>query len=184
MPRIELGLYAPEAYVIPLYHIPLSEPGLSFRTIPDASRYFHPEAGIYLEHMQTLILAGIAFPIMLVLDLIWIGVVAQGFYRSQLGSMLRLDVLWPAAIAFYVIFALAIAFFVLIPAISMKSLTHALLAGAFLGLAAYAAYDFTNLATITGWPLPLTFVDLLWGTVVTALTSVSAYVIATRFLGY
>ena len=22
MPRIELGLYAPEAYVIPLYHIP------------------------------------------------------------------------------------------------------------------------------------------------------------------
>lgn len=134
--------------------------------------------------MQTLILAGIAFPIMLVIDLIWIGFLAQGFYRAQLGSMLRLDVMWPAAIAFYVIYALAVAFFVLTPAISMKSLMHALLAGAFLGLAAYATYDLTNLATITGWPLPLTFVDLLWGVVVTALTSVSTYLIATKLLGY
>jgi uncharacterized membrane protein len=134
--------------------------------------------------MQTLILAGIAFPMLLIVDLIWIGLVAQGFYRAQLGSMLRLDVMWPAAIAFYVIYALAIAFFVLMPAISMKSLTHALLAGAFLGFAAYATYDLTNLATITGWPLPLTIVDLIWGTVFTALTSVSVYLIATKFLSY
>ena len=121
---------------------------------------------------------------LLIVDLIWIGLVAQGFYRAQLGSMLRLDVMWPAAIAFYVIYALAIAFFVLVPAISMKSLTHALLAGAFLGFAAYATYDLTNLATITGWPLPLTIVDLIWGTVFTALTSVSVYLIATKFLSY
>jgi uncharacterized membrane protein len=134
--------------------------------------------------MQTLILAGIAFPVMVVLDLLWIGLVAQGFYRSQLGALLRPDVFWPAAIAFYVIFALAIAYFVVMPSISMKSLTHALLAGAFLGLAAYAVYDFTNLATITGWPLPVTVIDLVWGAVVTALTSASAYVIATRVLGY
>ncbi|HRH55776.1 MAG TPA: DUF2177 family protein [Candidatus Paceibacterota bacterium] len=134
--------------------------------------------------MQTLTLAGIAFPIMLVLDLLWIGVIGSGFYRAQLGSMLRQDVVWPAAIAFYIIYALAVAFFVLTPAITAKSIMHALLAGAFLGLAAYAAYDFTNLATITDWPLPLTFVDLLWGVVVTAVTSVATYFIATRFLGY
>ena len=133
--------------------------------------------------MQTLILAGIAFPVMLVLDLLWI-TVAQGFYREQLGSMLRLDTLWPAALAFYAIFALAIAFFAVMPAINVKSFTHSLLAGAFLGLAAYAAYGFTNLATLTGWPLPLTFVDLLWGTVVTAVTSVMTYIVATRLLGY
>ena len=28
MPRIELGLYAPEAYVIPLYHGPVGLPGV------------------------------------------------------------------------------------------------------------------------------------------------------------
>lgn len=134
--------------------------------------------------MQTLILAAIAFPIMLILDLIWIGLVGAGFYRSQLGSMLRPDVVWPAAIAFYVIYALAVAFFVIAPAIGVHSVVRVLLTGAFFGLAAYAAYDLSNLATITGWPLPLTFVDLAWGTFFTAVTSGIVYYIATKFLGY
>ena len=134
--------------------------------------------------MQTLILAAIAFPIMIVIDLIWIGVVGAGFYRSQLGSMLRPDVVWPAAIAFYVIYALAISFFVVAPAIGVHSFVRVLLTGAFLGLAAYAAYDLSNLATLTGWPLPLTFVDLAWGTFFTAFTSGAVYLIATKFLNY
>lgn len=134
--------------------------------------------------MQTLILAAVAFPIMLVLDLLWIGLVGAGFYKSQLGSMLRPDVLWPAAIAFYVIYAIAIAFFVLLPAIGVQSMTRALLAGALLGLAAYAAYDLTNLATMTGWPLPLTFVDIAWGVALTTITSAATYYVATKFLGY
>jgi len=134
--------------------------------------------------MQTLILAAIAFPIMLVLDLLWIGVVGSGFYRSQLGSMLRPDVVWPAAFAFYVIYALAVAFFVIVPSIGVHSVMRVLLTGAFFGLAAYAAYDLSNLATITGWPLPLTFVDLAWGTFFTAATSGIVYYIGTKFLGY
>ena len=134
--------------------------------------------------MQTLILAGLAFPIMFVLDLLWIGVVGNGFYRSQLGSMLRNDVVWPAALAFYVIYALAVAFFVIAPAIGVHSMLRVVLTAAFFGLAAYAAYDLTNLATLTGWPLPLTFVDLAWGMFVTTVTSVATYLIATKFLGY
>ncbi|HEY0979623.1 MAG TPA: DUF2177 family protein [Candidatus Paceibacterota bacterium] len=134
--------------------------------------------------MQTLILAAVAFPIMFVLDLLWIGVVGQGFYRTQLGSMLRQDIVWPAALGFYVIYALAIAFFVLAPALATRSLMHAVLAGAFLGLAAYAAYDLTNLATLTDWPLPLTLVDLAWGVAVTAITSAAAYLIAARFIAH
>jgi uncharacterized membrane protein len=135
-------------------------------------------------NMQTLILAGIALPIMLVLDLLWIGVIGQGFYRAQLGSMMRLDVLWPAAIAFYVIYAIAIAYFVLIPGISIHSFMRVLVAGALLGLAAYAAYDLTNLATLTGWPLTVTIVDILWGVIVTTATSAATYLIATKVLGY
>lgn len=134
--------------------------------------------------MQTLILAAVAFPIMFILDLLWIGVVGAGFYKSQLGSMLRPDVIWPAALAFYVIYALAVAFFVILPGVEAGSVLRVALTAAFFGLAAYAAYDLTNLATVTGWPLPLTFVDLLWGIVVTAVTSVSTYLIATKFLGY
>jgi uncharacterized membrane protein len=134
--------------------------------------------------MQTLIVAAVVFPIMFVIDLIWIGGVASGFYRSQLGSMLRPDIVWPAALAFYVIFALALAFFVIMPAVQAQSLTRLILTAAFFGLVTYATYDLTNLATITGWPLPLTFVDLAWGTFMTVLTSVGAYFVATKFLGY
>jgi uncharacterized membrane protein len=134
--------------------------------------------------MQTLVLAAIALPIMLILDFIWIGFVGAGFYRAQLGSMLRPDVVWPAAIAFYLIYALAVSFFVIAPSIGVHSIMRALLTGAFFGLAAYAAYDLSNLATITGWPLPLTFVDLAWGTFFTAVTSASVYYIATKFLSY
>jgi len=134
--------------------------------------------------MQTLILAAIAFPIMLVLDLLWIGVVGNSFYRAQLGSMLRPDILWPAAIAFYVIYTLALSYFVITPGVSTQSLLKVALVGAFFGLAAYAAYDFTNLATVPNWPLPLTFVDLAWGALVTAVSSGATYLIATKLLNY
>jgi uncharacterized membrane protein len=134
---------------------------------------------------KTLVLALIAFPLMLALDLLWIGVLAAGFYRMQLGSMLLPDVLWPAALGFYVIYALAVSFFVLKPAFEKgASMGRVFLTGAFLGFAAYAAYDLTNLATITGWPLPLTIVDLLWGTLATALVSVATYLVAKKLLRY
>lgn len=133
-------------------------------------------------HMQTFLFAALAFPIMLVLDLLWIGVVGNGFYRSQIGFIMRPDVFWPAALAFYVIYALALAFFVVGPAVEAKSLTTALLTGAFLGLAAYAAYDLTNWATLSDWPVAVTFVDLAWGTVVSAVSAGGAYLLATRVL--
>lgn len=43
--------------------------------------------------------------------------------------------------------------------------------GAFFGLAMYAAYDLTNLATLKGWPVLVTVVDLVWGSAVTAATA-------------
>lgn len=135
--------------------------------------------------MQTLILAGIAFPILFVIDLLWIGVIGNGFYKSQLGSLMRPDVVWPAALLFYVIYVLAIALFVLSPAFAhQSSLLQVAVMGALFGLAAYATYDLTNLATLKDWPLALTLVDLTWGSFVTALTSASVYLIATTFLGY
>lgn len=134
--------------------------------------------------MQTLILAAVAFPIMFVLDLLWIGLIGNGFYRSQLGALMRPDIVWPAALAFYVIYAVAVAFFVISPSLIENSLIRAILAGAFFGLAAYAAYDLTNLATIKDWPPLVSFVDLAWGAFVTAATAGATYLIATRFLGY
>lgn len=133
--------------------------------------------------MQTLILSAITFPVLIVLDLIWIGGIGNSFYRTHMGSMFRPDIVYPAALAFYVAYALALAFFVVTPNLH-GSLWRVVLVGAFFGFAAYATYDFTNWATLTGWPPIVSIVDLAWGTFATAVTSSAVYLIATKVLGY
>ena len=48
------------------------------------------------------------------------------------------------------------------------------------GLTAYATYDLTNLAVIKNWPVKITFIDLLWGSTVTTLTTISVLYIFAR----
>jgi uncharacterized membrane protein len=48
---------------------------------------------------------------------------------------------------------------------------NALFFGALLGLVSYATYDLTNLATLKDWPLIVTVVDLIWGTVLGGVVS-------------
>ena len=61
-----------------------------------------------------------------------------------------------------------------------QSWVHALLYGALFGLVTYATYDLTNLATVKDWPLLVTLVDLVWGSVLAASVSVITYLIANR----
>ena len=85
--------------------------------------------------------------------MLWLGVVARGFYRRQLGGLLADQVNWAAAIVFYLLYIAGIVFFVTLPAARAGSLARALATGAFFGLVAYATYDLTNLATLKGWPV-------------------------------
>jgi len=70
--------------------------------------------------------------------------------------------------------------FVVVPALEKGSWVRALLFGALFGLITYATYDLTNLATLKDWPLVVTVVDLIWGTVLAASVSVGTYVIAAK----
>lgn len=106
--------------------------------------------------------------IFLVLDLLWLGVVARGFYRGQLGALMRPDVQWGAAILFYFLYAAGIVVLAVEPGLARGSVARAAFLGGVLGLVAYAAYDLTNLATLAGFPARLVAVDLVWGTVLTA----------------
>ena len=51
---------------------------------------------------------------------------------------------------------------------------RAALYGALFGLCAYATYDLSNLATLRGWPVSVTVVDMAWGAVVTAAATMAA----------
>lgn len=125
-------------------------------------------------------LYAIALPVFFAIDLLWIGVVAKGFYAKQIGSLLKPDVNWAAAILFYLLFIVGLVVFVITPAVEKNSWINALLFGALFGLVCYATYDLTNLALAKDWPLLVTIVDLIWGAVLAASVSMITYFIATK----
>ena len=119
----------------------------------------------------------ISIPIFIFFDLMWIGVVAKGFYQSHLGYLLG-EVNWMAAVFFYVIFLAGLTFFATLPSLD-GSLIRGILLGGFFGLVTYATYDLTNHATIQGWPLAITVVDMLWGAVLGAIVTTLARLVYT-----
>ena len=125
-------------------------------------------------------LYSVAVVIFLIIDLIWLGVVARSFYQTQIGHLMRPTVNWAAAAAFYLLFVLGIVVLSVMPAIERQSLTHAIILGGLLGLVTYAAYDLTNLATLEGFPLKVALVDLVWGTVLCATVSTMTFLISKR----
>ena len=116
----------------------------------------------------------------LLLDMVWLGLVARSFYRSQLGNMLASDVRWLPAVLFYMLFVAAILVFAVVPAVQQQSAGRAALLGAFFGLVAYAAYDLTNLATMEGFPVVVAVVDMTWGSVLSASVATVGYLVASR----
>ena len=122
----------------------------------------------------------IALPVFFAIDMIWLAVVAKNFYQKQIGFLMKPDINWLAAIIFYLLFIFGLIIFVITPAMVKQSWVHALLFGALFGLVTYATYDLTNLATVKDWPLLVTVVDLVWGSVLAASVSVITYLIANR----
>jgi uncharacterized membrane protein len=116
---------------------------------------------------QFVLLAGISVPIFIVLDLLWLGVVAKSFYQAKLVHLLG-PVVWPAAIAFYAVFITGLTYFATYPAVMHSSLREAMYLGAMYGFFTYATYDLTNHATLRSWPLSVTIVDIVWGTLLGA----------------
>lgn len=124
----------------------------------------------------------IAFAAFFVIDMLWLGVVARGFYRRRLGTLMRRDVNWFAAAVFYLIFIAGLVVFVIDPAVDAGSWSDAIVRGGFFGLVTYATYDLTNLATLRDWPLALTFVDIAWGIVLASSVAGITYWVGTEFV--
>lgn len=123
----------------------------------------------------------LSVPILVAFDLLWLGVVMKDFYRSQIGHLLSPSIGWGAAVVFYLIFTAGLFYFAVAPAAAKQSLTAALMAGALFGFFAYATYDLTNMATLLRWPLAVTVVDILWGTVLGGVLASAGYVLFTFF---
>jgi len=121
--------------------------------------------GIYFAFLITLI----------TVDLVWLLGIAKNLYREEMGDLMASEPKLLAGLAFYLIYALGVCIFVIAPALSKQSLMHALQYGALFGFFCYMTYDLTNLAVIRDFPTKLAFIDMAWGSLVTALTAGLAY---------
>ncbi|MFB2551055.1 DUF2177 family protein [Ensifer soli] len=133
--------------------------------------------------MKTLLIAYAGtFLSLLAVDAVWLGLVARTFYRDQLGALMLPSPNFTIAAIFYLFFAVAIVVLAVLPGVRGGSIMTAIGFGAILGLAAYGTYDITNLATLKGWPVTVTVVDMAWGTFVTALAAGCGF-LAVRLFG-
>jgi len=119
----------------------------------------------------------ITLVVFLVLDMLWLGIIAKSIYQKYLGGFLTDNVNWTAAIVFYLIYVVGISIFAIYPSVNKGSVYHAILMGALFGFFTYATYDLTNLATLKSWPLTIVFIDIIWGSVLSALVSFSGFYI-------
>ena len=110
--------------------------------------------------------------------MIWLLVIAKKMYQSEMGDLMASEPNLVAGVAFYVLYAIGICIFVLVPALSKQSWSDAVLYGALFGFFCYMTYDLTNLAVIRNFPTQLAFIDMAWGTFVTAAVSGFAYWVA------
>jgi uncharacterized membrane protein len=109
-----------------------------------------------------------------IIDFIWLLGIAKNLYRDDMGSLMASEPKLLAGLGFYLLYALGASIFVILPAISKQSLLYAVQYGALFGFFCYMTYDLTNLAVIRDFPMRLAFVDIVWGSAVTAASSAIA----------
>lgn len=121
----------------------------------------------------------ITFAAFIVIDLIWLGIVAQPLYDHFIGEFLRESPNWYSALAFYSLFVAGVLYFAVDPALRQKSRRYAFKNGALFGFFTYMTYELTNHAVLEGWPFGIVLIDIAWGTVLGGATAVLAYSLLT-----
>lgn len=117
--------------------------------------------------------------VMMALDVLWIGIVARPLYARGIGHLMAEHPNFVAAIAFYLLYAIGLMAFVVLPR-APGAWRMAAAWGAAFGFMAYMTYDLTNMATLRDWPLALSFIDVAWGCVATGLAATAGKLVADR----
>ena len=121
------------------------------------------------------------FGVMVVLDMVWLGVVAKSFYQEGIGHLMAEKPVFSVAAVFYAVYAIGLVFFAVVATESAPGYAKTALYGGLFGFFAYATYDLTNLATLKNWPVGLALLDMAWGTVVSAVSAVAGKAALDRF---
>lgn len=123
----------------------------------------------------------ISLVVLLVLDAVWIGVLARGFYRRELNKILKPRPYMPAVFMLYAVLAASFAYFAVLPGIEAQSLYLSLSNGFILGAAIFGLYSLSTFSLINGWSRWLAVVDFIWGLALSLVTAGGTYLLFLLF---
>ena len=118
---------------------------------------------------------------LVVIDLVWLGVIAKPMYQAGIGHLMADKPNLIAAFFFYALFPIGLMIFAILPESDTATWQHTAFLAALFGFFAYATYDLTNLATLKNYPLQLALVDMLWGSLVSAIAATVGKLVLNRF---
>jgi uncharacterized membrane protein len=114
---------------------------------------------------------GIALVLFLILDAIWLGIVARGFYAARIGDLLLEQPRWGVAAVFYALYVVGLVWFAISVGMAQQSWQAGALNGALFGFFAYLTYNATNLSVLKGYDPVVAIVDTSWGTLLGAVVA-------------
>ncbi len=109
----------------------------------------------------------ISYPIYIILDFVWFGILMRDTYKFYLEPIARMQngnmtINKPIGFIVWALIVLGAIIFVL-PRATHTGLMNSFLWGAAYGLLIYGVYDLTNFAVLARWPLTITLIDIAWG---------------------
>jgi len=124
----------------------------------------------------------LTLPVYLIIDGLWLTVIAKSFYAKHLGYLMTPKPNLVAAGVFYLGYVVGILIFAVSPALRDNSFGKALILGGLFGMFCYATYDLTNLATVKSWPWFIAVIDILWGITVSLIVAGAGFLIGKKIL--
>lgn len=135
----------------------------------------------FLFTIKFLKIAASSVFIFVLLDFLWLAIVASKLYRQSLGYLAELDpdgkIIFniPMGLLAQVAISLCLSVFIVMALQLDNRLITAVGTGAFLGMMMYVTFDFTNLSFVKGWPLWISLIDVVWGSVQGALAGLYVF---------
>ena len=108
-------------------------------------------------------------------DFLFLGIVANPIFKAQVGDMLG-DIRPLPAVVFYLLYVLGVLVFV--NGVTAATWQSTLIYGALFGLFCYATFELTSMSLLKHWTWPVVFLDVSWGTVMTALSATAGLLLA------
>lgn len=126
--------------------------------------------------MRWIILYAANALVLLPLDLIFISTVGKRLFESNIPQLMLPSPRIGAALLFYAVYLIGVTY--LANADNPANWQRNAVAGAILGLTAYATFELTNMALLRGWSWSVVVPDILWGTVLTGVTAALGGILA------